>query len=67
VGYRGAVRWDSDKPDGTYQTLLDVRRINELAWKAEAERADGARKTYASFLQHDDDYRRWPMPSKGGR
>ena len=58
VGYRGEMRWDSDKPDGTYRKLLDVQRINELGWKAETELADGVRKTYAWFLQHEDDYRR---------
>jgi GDP-L-fucose synthase len=58
VGYRGEIRWDSRKPDGTYQKLLDVRRINELGWKAKTELADGVRKTYAWFLRHEDNYRR---------
>jgi GDP-L-fucose synthase len=58
VGYSGEIHWDSKKPDGTYQKLLDVRRINELGWKAKTELTDGVRKTYAWFRQHEDDYRR---------
>jgi GDP-L-fucose synthase len=58
VGYRGEICWDSDKPDGTYQKLLDVRRLKELGWEAKTELAEGLGMTYEWFLQHEDDYRR---------
>jgi GDP-L-fucose synthase len=58
VGYRGEIRWDTSKPDGTYQKLLDVRRLNDLGWKAKTELAVGVRTTYEWFLQHEGDYRR---------
>ena len=57
VGYRGEIRWDASKPDGTYQKLLDVGRINRLGWKAETAPQDGIRNTYRWFLEHQDDYR----------
>jgi nucleoside-diphosphate-sugar epimerase len=35
VGYEGgAIEWDTSKPDGTPQKLLDVTRIHQLGWKA---------------------------------
>jgi GDP-L-fucose synthase len=58
VGYRGEIFWDSDKPDGTYQKLLDVDRLNKLGWTAKTPLSHGIRMTYEWFLDHEDDYRR---------
>ena len=33
VGFEGDIRYDSSKPDGTPQKLLDVRRLSSL-WSA---------------------------------
>lgn len=32
VGYRGEIEWDTSKPDGMPQKLLDVTRIHGLGW-----------------------------------
>ena len=45
VGYEGAVEWDTSKPDGTPQKLLDVTRIHQLGWKASTSLQDGIRDT----------------------
>ena len=58
VGYHGEIRWDTTKPDGSYQKLLDVGRINRLGWKAETPLESGIRTTYDWFLEHHDDCRR---------
>jgi GDP-L-fucose synthase len=58
VGYRGEIHWDASKPDGTYQKLLDVSRLNGLGWRAKTELLDGVRSTYEWFRQQDGDYRR---------
>ena len=34
TGYRGKLSFDTSKPDGTFQKLLDVSRINRLGWKS---------------------------------
>ena len=34
VGYRGDIRWDNSKPDGTPQKLLDVSKLTGLGWQA---------------------------------
>lgn len=58
VGYRGDIEWDPSRPDGTFEKLLDVRRINDLGWKATTTLEEGVEKTYRWFLDHSDDPRR---------
>lgn len=45
VGYKGAIEWDSSKPDGTPRKLLDVSKLAQAGWTASIELADGVRKT----------------------
>ncbi|GAB4286758.1 MAG: GDP-L-fucose synthase [Ignavibacteriaceae bacterium] len=52
VGYKGSVRYDTTKPDGTPRKLMDVTRINNLGWKYSVSLEDGIRKTYDFFLKH---------------
>jgi GDP-L-fucose synthase len=48
VGYRGNMRFDTSKPDGTPRKLLDVSRMSELGWRATTALEDGIQRTYAS-------------------
>jgi GDP-L-fucose synthase len=57
VGYQGALKFDSSKPDGTARKLLDVSRLGKLGWKASTTLEEGLQKTYQWFLQHQDDFR----------
>jgi len=50
AGYHGEVEWDTSKPDGTPQKLLDVTRINRLGWRAEIGLQDGIERTHREFL-----------------
>lgn len=34
VGFKGSIKWDTSKPDGTPRKLLDSKRVNDLGWKA---------------------------------
>lgn len=52
VGYRGAIKVDPSKPDGTPRKLLDVSRIHELGWRAQIGLRDGVAATYDWFLRH---------------
>jgi GDP-L-fucose synthase len=54
--FRGEIRFDSGKPDGTPRKLLDVSRLNALGWSARIDLRDGLRSTYQWFLA---DSRRW--------
>jgi GDP-L-fucose synthase len=49
VGFKGQLKWDSSKPDGTYRKLLDVSKINKLGWKEKVSLEAGIRKIYKIY------------------
>jgi len=51
VGYRGAIRWDASKPDGTPRKLLDVGRLAALGWRATIPLSEGLRTTVADYIE----------------
>jgi GDP-L-fucose synthase len=51
IGYKGEIRWDNTKPDGTPQKLLDVSRLHSMGWKHKTSLKDGLRLTYQDFLK----------------
>ncbi len=50
VGYDGSLVFDTSKPDGTPQKLLDVSRLRALGWQARIGLEEGIRETYRWFL-----------------
>jgi GDP-L-fucose synthase len=46
VGYRGKLRFDSSKPDGTPRKLLDVSVMARLGWTAQVPLRYGIEATY---------------------
>tara|TARA_R110002096_G_scaffold152824_20_gene316253 strand:- start:7694 stop:8647 length:954 start_codon:yes stop_codon:yes gene_type:complete len=51
IGYKGEIKWDTTKPDGTPRKLLDVSRVAELGWHASTTLTDGLGLTYQSYLK----------------
>jgi len=49
VGFKGGIRNDLSKPDGTPRKLMDVSKINTLGWKARISLEDGIRMVYAEY------------------
>ncbi|MBF0343573.1 MAG: GDP-L-fucose synthase [Nitrospirae bacterium] len=49
VGYEGEIVWDTSKPDGTMQKLLDSSAILALGWKPSFSLQEGLRLTYEWF------------------
>ncbi|MBB4221716.1 GDP-L-fucose synthase [Variovorax guangxiensis] len=49
VGYRGDIRYDPAKPEGTPRKLLDVSRAAAIGWKARVPLAEGLRRTYSAY------------------
>ena len=49
VGFDGDVEWDSSKPDGTPQKLLDISRLASLGWKSKISLEEGIRNTYKDY------------------
>ncbi|MEL6168576.1 MAG: GDP-L-fucose synthase [Pseudomonadota bacterium] len=50
TGYRGRIRFDPSKPDGTPRKVLDVRRITGLGWTAEIPFGSGLAATYSWYV-----------------
>ena len=50
VGYKGDIEWDTTKPDGTPQKLLDVSRLTKLGWKYEVDLVAGLHLAYNDYL-----------------
>jgi len=57
VGYQRDISFDTGKPDGTPQKLLDVSRLNTLGWKAQIDLRTGIESTYRWFLEHQGQFR----------
>jgi len=49
VGYTGETRWDTSKPDGTMQKLLDVSMIRELGWRPTIGLREGIASTVSWY------------------
>ena len=49
TSYEGEIVWDKEKPDGTYQKLLDISKIKSLGWEAKISLKDGLKKTYNEY------------------
>jgi GDP-L-fucose synthase len=52
VAYNGTIVFDTTKPDGTPQKLLDVSKIHQLGWKAKTPLREGIRKTIQWYLEN---------------
>lgn len=51
VGYEGEIEWDTSKPDGTPQKLLDVSRLNGLGWYPKTGLKEGIALAYRDYLK----------------
>ena len=49
VGFDGKIVFDTGKPDGTPQKLLDTSRMDELGWKAKVSLREGIGRTYQFY------------------
>ncbi len=57
TGYTGTTTWDTTKPDGTPQKLLDVTQLAHTGWTARTSLRDGLAATYTWYLQNADHLR----------
>lgn len=46
TGYKGNIVFDTAKPDGTPQKLLDVSKLSSLGWKASISLKEGIARVY---------------------
>lgn len=52
VGYRGEIRFDASKPDGTPRKLTNPSRLHALGWRHKIELEDGIRQLYKWYLEN---------------
>ncbi len=50
VGYKGRIVYDTSRPDGPPQKLLNVSKIKKLGWAPKIKLRDGLAQAYADFL-----------------
>lgn len=50
VGFKGKIDYDTTRPDGPPQKLLDVSKIRKLGWSPKISLHDGLAAAYADFL-----------------
>lgn len=50
TGFKGELTWDTSKPDGTPQKLLDVSRLKRLGWRASIPLKAGIDAAYSEFM-----------------
>ena len=51
IGFKGELRWDSSKPDGTLRKLTDVSKLHGLGWHHQIEIDEGIHRLYEWYLQ----------------
>ena len=51
VGFKGEMKFDSSKPNGSMRKLLDSSRISKLGWSPKISALEGLRSAYNDFLQ----------------
>lgn len=57
VGFEGETQWDTTKPDGTPQKLLDVSKLRDAGWEAQIGLREGLESTVEWYRQHAADLR----------
>ena len=50
IGFKGAVRWDASKPDGTPRKLIDVSKLHSLGWHHQVEIDEGIQRLFEWYV-----------------
>ncbi len=51
IDFRGELRWDANKPDGTPRKLTDVSKLHALGWRHKVEIDEGIHRLYEWYKQ----------------
>ena len=54
VEYKGEIKFDLTKPDGTMRKLLDCKRLDKIGFKAKISLNEGLINTYKWYLNNQD-------------
>jgi GDP-L-fucose synthase len=51
IDFKGELRWDATKPDGTMRKLTDVSKLHRLGWHHQVEIDEGIHRLYEWYLK----------------
>ena len=54
TGYKGEIKWDLEKPDGTPKKQLNIERILNLGWEPKTNLDNGLIKTIADYRKKNN-------------
>lgn len=54
VGFKGGIRWDTDKPNGTPKKVMSIDKIKDLGWKPSIDLKSGIQDTYRWYKKQID-------------
>jgi GDP-L-fucose synthase len=52
VGYKGDIKFDTSKPDGTPRKLMDVSKLHTFGWKHKIELRQGIQMVYEEVIDY---------------
>jgi GDP-L-fucose synthase len=52
AGYKGRIRFDRSKPDGTPRKIVDVSKLAAMGWQAKVPLEEGLRRAYDWYVQN---------------
>jgi len=52
IGFKGELKFNTAKPDGTMRKLTDVSKLHSLGWHHKIEVAEGVKKLYEWYLSN---------------
>ena len=50
VGYKGAIRWDTSRPNGTPRKVMDMSKATAMGWHSKTELEEGLKMAYEDYL-----------------
>jgi len=53
VGYKGKIKFDTTKPNGTLRKLTDIRRLNKIGFKHKIDLEEGLEQAYLDFKKRN--------------
>ena len=51
IQFKGELKWDASKPDGTLRKLTDVTKLHRLGWQHKVEIDEGIHRLYEWYLK----------------
>ena len=51
TSFKGKIIWEKNKPDGTYQKLLDISKLKSIGWKPKIKLDEGLKMTYINYKE----------------